>query len=169
MASSLSLPCPVLQSLLTVLILAPLAAPTSAAQQFTTERYRIAAETVVEGLEHPWAMAFLPGGDMLVTERPGRLRRISRGRLLDQPVSGLPEITAKGQGGLFGIALHPLFSDNNIIYLAYAGRDGWRYGTEVLRGRLEGMALRDVRTIFRALPKSRGSRHFGGRLLFDRA
>ncbi len=145
-----------------------LAAPL-AAQTFSTEKHPIVAETVVEGLQRPWALAFLPGGDLLITERPGRLRRVSDGQLLDQAIAGLPEIREKGQGGLLGIALHPDFAANRTLFLAYAGRDGRSFGTEVIRARLSGMQLEDVRVIFRALPKSRGGRHFGGRLVFDAA
>jgi glucose/arabinose dehydrogenase len=113
-------------------------------------------------------MVFLPSGDILVTERSGRLRLIKRGRLLGSPIAGLPRIREKGQGGLLGITLHPDFKNNRWIYLAYAGKGKGCYGTEVIRGRLDGLRLNDVQIIFRALPKSGGGRHFGSRLVFGR-
>lgn len=133
---------------------------------FESEELNFSVTEVVGGLEHPWGMAFLPDGDILVTERGGRLRKISKGKLLDQEISGLPEIQQKSQGGLLGIALHPDFINNQLVYLSYTGKQEGRYSTEVLRGRLQGMALVGVETIFRALPKTKGGRHFGSRLLF---
>ena len=125
-------------------------------------------EVVTGGLDHPWGMAFLPSNDILVTERSGRLRIIRRGELLSTPIAGLPTIREKGQGGLLGIALHPDFKENRWLYLSFAAGGQGGYGTEVIRGRLQGMQLDDVETIFRALPKSRGGRHFGSRLVFGR-
>ena len=115
---------------------------------------------VVEGLEHPWALAFLPDGRMLVTERPGRLRVVQDGKLLPQPVAGLPPIAEHGQGGLLDVALHPKFAENRWIYLSYAGRGDGGIGTEVLRARLAGDRLEEVRVIFRQAPKLGGGRHF---------
>jgi len=135
-------------------------------RSFKSEKSTFSVTEVVEGLEHPWGMAFLPDGDILVTERGGRLRKISKGKLLDQEISGLPEIQQKSQGGLLGIALHPDFINNQLVYLSYAGKQEGRYSTEVLRGKLQGMALLDIETIFKALPKTKGGRHFGSRLLF---
>jgi glucose/arabinose dehydrogenase len=106
---------------------------------------------------------------MLVTERPGRLRIIGRdGRLEPQPVSGLPQITAVGQGGLLDVALHPRFPENNLVYFSYAGRDSTGFGTEVARGRLAGNRLENVQVIFRQQPKGTSGVHFGSRLVFDR-
>ncbi|MEN8129077.1 MAG: PQQ-dependent sugar dehydrogenase [Pseudomonadota bacterium] len=123
---------------------------------------------MTRGLDHPWGMAFLPDNGILVTERPGRLRIIRNEKLLPTPIAGLPKIKEKGQGGLLGIALHPNFRENRWIYLSFAGKGQSGYGTEVIRGKLEGMKLKEVETIFRALPKSRGGRHFGSRLVFER-
>jgi len=133
----------------------------------STERYKLVVETMVSGLEHPWSVAFLPGGDMLVTERPGRLRVVRGGRRLDpRPVAGLPKIEEWGQGGALDVALHPNFVNNHWVYLSYAGiRDG-NAGTEVLRGRFDGTRLTDVEVLFRAEPKRDGKPHFGSRLLF---
>ena len=143
------------------------AAPPVFAETFTSARHDFRVEEVVGGLKNPWGMAFLPDGGILITERPGSLRIVRDGNLLDQPVEGLPDIGTKGQGGLLGIALHPEFAVNRWVYLAYAARGQGGIGTEVARGRLEGRALRDVESIFRALPKTNAGRHFGSRLVFD--
>jgi len=134
-----------------------------------TEDYAVRVVTVVRGLEHPWGLAFLPDGRMLVTERPGRLRVVGAdGKLDPTPVAGLPSVEEFGQGGLLDVVLHPKFKENGLVYLSYAARGQGGVGTEVARGRLQGNQLVDVRTIFRADPKSGGGRHFGSRLVFDR-
>jgi len=127
--------------------------------------YRVAP--VAEGLENPWAMAFLPGGDVLITERPGRLRVLRDGALLSEPVSGVPEVFARGQGGLLDIALHPEFPDNRWVYLSYSKpvEDGRESTTAVVRGRLDGHHLTQVEEIFEAV--TRGNGHYGSRLAFD--
>ncbi|MDH3639629.1 MAG: PQQ-dependent sugar dehydrogenase [Gammaproteobacteria bacterium] len=132
-----------------------------------TEHHRAKVVVVTRGLEHPWGLVFLPDGRMLVTERAGRLRIINKSKLDPTPVSGLPDITASGQGGLLDVALHPRFTDNRWVYLSYAASTDGGVGTEVARGRLSGSRLTGVEVIFRALPKSSGGRHFGSRLLFD--
>lgn len=125
------------------------------------------AQTVADNLSHPWGMAFLPDGNILVTERTGSLRLVENGRINPTPISGLPEIAVIGQGGLLDVALHPDFENNRLIYLSYAGQGKDGYGTEVVRGRLEGMELKNIEKIFVASPKSKeGGRHFGSRLLF---
>lgn len=131
-----------------------------------TEAGPVRVRVMASGLEHPWGMAFLPDGRVLVTERPGRLRIVSDGEVLPEPVGGLPEIAAHGQGGLLDVALHPDFAVNGLVYLSYAAQDVEGYGTEVVRGRLDGNVLRDTEVIFRAEPKSGGGRHFGSRLVF---
>ena len=148
---------------------AALLSPLANAQVFSSEAQRFRAVTVTEGLEFPWGLAFLPDGRMLVTERPGRLRLVTAdGRLDPKPVDGLPPIAAINQGGLLDIVLHPDFAKNGWIYLSYAAEGAGGYGTEVLRGRLEGHALRNVQVIFRMQPKSKPGHHFGSRLVFDR-
>ena len=127
------------------------------------------AATVTEGLEYPWGLAFLPDGRMLVTERPGRLRLVDAdGRLHPQPVSGVPAVAAVGQGGLLDVALHPDFTRNGWIYLSYAAQGEGGYGTEVVRARLEGQSLRDLKVVFSMRPKTTTGHHFGSRLVFDR-
>jgi glucose/arabinose dehydrogenase len=122
--------------------------------------------TLVTGLEHPWGMAWLPNGDLLITERPGRLRRVSNGVLEPTPISGLPDVLAQGQGGLLDIALHPQFETNGLIYLAYA--DGTRRAnrTQVARARLQGDTLTDWTVIFANNRDKSGGQHFGSRLLW---
>jgi len=129
-------------------------------------------ETVVSGLEHPWGMAFLPDGRILVTERAGRLRIVERGKLLASPVSGLPTIEPIGQGGLLDIVLHPDYQNNGWLYFSYAepaeGFFTTDYGTAVARAKLDGNRLKELQVIFSMNKKSGGGRHFGSRLIFDR-
>ena len=124
---------------------------------------------VVEGLEYPWGLAFLPDGRMLVTERPGRLRIVGKdGKLVPQAVAGLPQVAAHGQGGLLDVALHPRVTQNDLVYLSYAARGEGGISTEVARGRLSANRLENLEVIFRQQPKSGSGRHFGSRLVFDR-
>ena len=129
------------------------------------EKFRIVRLT--DGLEHPWGMAFLPDGRILVTERPGRLRIVKNGNLLPKAVAGLPFIEAYGQGGLLDVVLHPDYVNNGWIYFSYAAPGDKGMGTEVGRARLQGERLVDWQMLFRMLPKSGGGRHFGSRLVFD--
>jgi glucose/arabinose dehydrogenase len=129
--------------------------------------YRIV--TVAEGLQNPWGMAFLPGGDILVTERPGRLRVIRGGKLLERPVDGVPAVVARGQGGLLDVVAHPQFAANRFIYLSFSKPVGENNAatTAVIRAKFEGDRLTDVREVFVA--QTRGAPgHFGSRLAFDR-
>lgn len=125
--------------------------------------------TVAEGLVVPWGMAFLPGGDILVTERPGRLRIIRDGKLLPDPVPGVPAVRAEGQGGLLDVALHPDFANNRLVYLSYSkpNADGTQSTTAVGRGRLENDRLVDFQDVFVAEKWSQGRGHYGSRLAFD--
>ncbi|MFI4889545.1 MAG: PQQ-dependent sugar dehydrogenase [Steroidobacterales bacterium] len=121
---------------------------------------------IASGLDHPWSMAFLPDGSMLVTERAGRLRLIKDGALLAQPIAGVPPVHTGGQAGLFDIVLHPDFARNHIVYLTYAAGTRKANGTQVARARFDGSALRDLQVIFRALPLKDTNNHYGGRLAF---
>lgn len=127
--------------------------------------FRVA--TVASGFEHPWALAFLPDDDFLVTERPGRLLRVDPDSGAKRPVGGLPEVAAVGQGGLLDVVLHPDFADNRWLYLSYAAAGPGGYATRVARGRLTGNELTGVEVLFTAEPFVGGGRHFGSRLLFD--
>lgn len=146
-----------------------MAQPAADAQSVKSEEHDFRVVTLVEGLDHPWGLAFLPDGRMLVTERPGRLRIVKDRKLEPQPVSGLPQITPHGQGGLLDVALHPRFAENGLIYLSYSARGSDGVGTEVARGRLAGNRLENAQVIFRQQPKGSSGNHFGSRLVFDRA
>lgn len=139
----------------------------AAAQTVTTSSEEFRIVKVTNGLEHPWGMAFLPDGRILVSERPGRLRIIDKGQLQPQPVSGLPQVSSRGQGGLLDVALHPDFSSNQLVYFAYTASRSRGISTNVARGRLEGERLEDVEVIFRGNRGTTTGRHFGSRLVFD--
>ena len=128
--------------------------------------------TLYEGLQNPWGLAFLPDGRMLVTERPGRLRVVSAdGKQVSEPVTGLPPIDARGQGGLLGVAVDPAFQTNRLVYWSYAEPRETGNNTAVARGRLgDGPApqLENVQVIFHQTPSLVSTLHFGGRLVFNR-
>jgi glucose/arabinose dehydrogenase len=150
-----------------ILLVLPLSLA-AATGEIKTEKLHIGYETVTDGLEHPWALAFLPDGRMLVTERGGNLRLVEKeGRLHPDPIQGLPLIRQHGQGGLLDVVLHPGFETNRWVYLSYAEEDEDGVGTAVARGRLQGHALEELEVIFRLQPKSHTGRHFGSRLVFD--
>lgn len=132
------------------------------AQTHRSDQAEFRVETVASGLSHPWSIAFLPDGRQLVTERAGRLQIIHDDQLLDDPVSGVPTVAARGQGGLLGILLHPDFAANQLLFLSYAHDNGQGLTTQVARARLEGKALSDVEVIFEAKPRSGITRHFAG-------
>jgi len=122
--------------------------------------------TVADGLVNPWSMAFLPGGDMLITERPGRLRIVRGGSLLPSPVAGVPEVFAEGQGGLLDVVAHPEFASNRLLYISYSKPlAGGESTTAVVRGRFENDRLTGVEELFEA--KTRGRGHYGSRIAFD--
>lgn len=146
---------------------APLTAQDAPVLRSTAHDYRVV--TVADGFENPWGVAFLPGGDILVTERPGRLRIIRDGRLVAQPVAGVPAVLARGQGGLLDVVPHPDFATNRWLYLSFSKPvgDGSEATTAIVRGRFEGDRLVDVEEIFEA--QSRGNGHYGSRIAFDGA
>lgn len=119
---------------------------------------------LMEDLEHPWAVAWLPDGRMLVTERPGRLLLVDGERV--EEVAGLPDISPKNQGGLLDVAPHPGYDETGWIYLTYSGGDDDGYGTVLFRARLDGTALTDSEELYRQQPFVSGGRHFGSRILF---
>lgn len=116
---------------------------------------------VVSGLENPWGLVFLPNGDMLITEKPGRLRVIRDGKLQEAPVSGVPKVLALGQGGLMDIALHPKFEENRYLYLTYSTGTEQANRTVLARGKYEDGKLTDVKTLLEAKPDKPGGQHFG--------
>jgi glucose/arabinose dehydrogenase len=130
--------------------------------------------TFVTGLQNPWGLVFLPGGKMLVSERPGRLRVVNaNGSLVEAPVAGLPKVDGAGQGGLLGLALDPNFATNRLLYFSFSEpqADGSN-NTATARGRFvddpAAPRLEDVRVIFHQAPSLRSQLHYGGRLVFAR-
>lgn len=138
-------------------------------QLFDSQLHRFRAVTLTDDLDHPWGLAFLPDGRMLVTERPGRLRIVSQDGTLSDPISGVPDVDSDGQGGLLDVALAPDFAQSGMIYLSFAEPGEGGSGTSVARGRLVAdNRLEDVQVIFRQEPKVGGGAHFGSRLVFAR-
>jgi glucose/arabinose dehydrogenase len=136
-----------------------------------TAGVKFSVESVVSGLEHPWSLAFLPDGSMLVTERPGRMRIVSAKGALSPPIAGLPRVDARGQGGLLDVALDPKFKDNQLVYWSYAEPAKGGNRTAVARGRLVRGAtprIDDVQVIWRMRPVLDSTMHFGSRLVFAR-
>ncbi|MDZ7829583.1 MAG: PQQ-dependent sugar dehydrogenase [Halofilum sp. (in: g-proteobacteria)] len=125
-------------------------------------------QTVAEGLDHPWALAFLPGGDLLVTERSGALLRLDPEQGQRTRIDGVPEVDARNQGGLLDVVLHPDFADNRLVYLTWSGRCDRGNATHLGRGRLDGDRLADFEVLFVARPCVRSTKHFGSRIVFDR-
>ena len=147
-------------------------AQTGQAQTFKSELGPVTATPVVQGLDHPWALVFLPDKKgMLVTERPGHLRWVSPEGKLSAPLAGVPKVWAQGQGGLLDVVLSPDFANDRLVYLSFAeeGQNG-NAGTAVGRGRLSDdmSSLSDFKVIFRQEPKLSTGNHFGSRLVFDR-
>lgn len=128
----------------------------------------VRGDTIAAGLEHPWGMAFLPDGRVLVTERPGRLRIVGMNGSISEPVAGVPAVYARGQGGLLDVALDPAFATNQLVYLSYAEPGQAGASTAVARGRLVGTRLENVQVIYRQVPKLPGGGHYGSRLVFAR-
>jgi glucose/arabinose dehydrogenase len=122
--------------------------------------------TVVEGLEHPWGIVWLPDGTIVITERPGRLRIVREGILDPTPISGVPEVLNFKQGGLLDISLHPRFSENRYIYLVYSQGTSEANRTQVIRGKLDGKTLQEVETIFQVSQTKSDGQHFGSRMVW---
>ena len=127
---------------------------------------RIKVETITNNLDHPWGLAFLPDGRMLVTERPWRLRIVTSDGKISPSLGGVPKVYASGQGGLLDVALDPDFASNRLVYLSYSEPGPAGASTAVARGKLGDKGISDVKVIFSQKPKVSGGRHFGGRLVF---
>ncbi len=139
-------------------------------QVFETSSQRIRVSEVATGLVNPWSLAFLPNGDMLVTERGGRLRIVRNGVLSPQPITGVPMVKVAALSGLLEVALHPKFAENRILYLSYSKPgEGTLSTTALARGRFDGTTLTDVKDIFVANTMSKSNTNYGGRIAFDRA
>ena len=134
----------------------------------TAEQHKIRVGVVTKGLSHPWAIAFLPDGSALVTERPGRLRIVQNGKLDPTPIAGVPRVRTDGNGGLMDVALHPKFSDNHLVYFTYTKPvEGGKGTPSLARGRLDGGALTDVRDLL--VPEAHeGNSGLGARITFGR-
>ncbi|HSQ69091.1 MAG TPA: PQQ-dependent sugar dehydrogenase [Steroidobacteraceae bacterium] len=145
-----------------------LAAGQALATEIATEKHRIRLVEVASGLEHPWGMAFLPDGAVLVTERGGRLRVVGLDGSVSKPVEGVPAVDAVGQGGLLDVGLDPDFAANRLVYLAYTEPREGGNATAVARGRLADSRLDQLQVIFRQQPALAGRHHFGSRLVFAR-
>lgn len=134
----------------------------------------VRVDTLATDLEVPWGIAFLPNGDLIFTEREGNMRIIRDGQLLPEKIQGVPEVKAKGQGGLFDLQLHPDYDQNGWIYFTFssptsAGEEGEAddANTAVMRARLDGMTLVDHELVFKASPNYGTNHHYGGRIAFD--
>ncbi len=133
-----------------------------------TDLYQVRVITVARGLENPWGLGFLPDGRMLVTERPGRLRIVDKTGTVSKPLAGVPEVFARGQGGLLDVALDPDFQENGYVYLSFVEPGKGGGGTAAGRGRLMEDRLEDFKVIFRQVPKADTRVHFGSRMVFSR-
>lgn len=124
------------------------------------------AVDVVSGLEHPWSLTWLPTGEMLITERPGRLRLVRAGKLKAEPITGLPAILGQGHGGLMEVSLHPRFAENRWIYLTYGAGTTEANSTQLARGRLsaDATSLTEVQVLHTVTPLKTKFQHFGSRL-----
>jgi aldose sugar dehydrogenase len=144
--------------------------PPALPQTFFSGEVPVRVVPVAKGLSHPWSLAFLPDGSLLVTERDGRLRIIRNGVLDPKPIAGVPAVFARVLGGLLDVALHPAFAENRLLYLTYAkGRADNLSTTALARARFDGTALTDVKEIFVANTWSKSNTNYGGRIAFDRA
>jgi glucose/arabinose dehydrogenase len=143
--------------------------PAAVDEVFETADYRIRVVGLAEGLANPWSLAFLPNGDMLVTEKPGRLRLIRDGVLMPNPVPGVPEVDPRRQGGLMDVVLHPQFAENSWVYLTYSKPDEGdndNATTALARGSFDGSRFTDVEDLFVANAWAETGGHYGSRLAF---
>jgi aldose sugar dehydrogenase len=145
------------------------APPPGQAPVYESELHTFRVVTVAEGFQDPWSLAFLPGGDLLVTEKPGRLRIVRNGVLDPEPIPGTPQVRYLGQGGLLEVALHPDFASNRLVYLSYSkpNAEGNQGTTAVARARFDGERLHDLEDIFVAEAWSASGSHYAGKLAFD--
>lgn len=153
---------------LTMAAAIPASAQARQTETAQTEAGPVRVVTVAKGLAHPWGLAFLPDGRMIVTERGGAVRLVAKDGKLAPPLSGTPRVWASGQGGMLDVALHPDFARNRRVYLSYAEPGAGGGGTAVGWGVLDGNALTGFKVIWRMVPKASSGRHFGSRLVFAR-
>ena len=144
--------------------------PTEPLEVHNSEELNFSVQTVVEGLEFPWGVAFLPNGNVLITERDsGNLLLVREGALVEEPISGVPEISDRGQGGLLDVELHPNYEENGWIYITYSKPGDVGQNTALIRAKYdeESHSLTDLEELFAGTPTTEGGAHFGGRIVFD--
>ena len=120
--------------------------------------------TVVQGLERPWGMAWLPDGAILITERVGRVQILQNGVLEQVAIAKIPNLFVSGQAGLMDISLHPRFAENRLVYFTYSAGDSQSNHTSILRAKFDGKAFTDSQVIFEVTPSKSSNQHFGSRL-----
>ena len=146
--------------------------PTESLEVHNSEELNFSVQTVVEGLEFPWGVAFLPDGNVLITERDlGNLRLVKDGVLVEDPISGIPDFSDRGQGGLLDVEIHPNYEVNGWIYITYSKPGEVGSNTALIRARYdaETHSLIDFEELFAGTPTTEGGAHFGGRIVFDPA
>lgn len=141
--------------------------PADMSDVVTSEDQRFVVQEVVSGLGVPWGIAFLPDGSLLITERAGTLRIVRNGVLQDDPIRGVPEVYARGQGGLLDIVLHPQYENNGWIYISYSEPGGEGGHTAIMRAKLRDNELVEKQVLFRGIPYTNRGHHFGSRIAFD--
>ena len=150
-----------------ILVSLHLSAAAAANPVFKSQDHAYRAVMLASGLDQPWGMTFLPDNEgILITEKAGNIR-LYRGGLRPEPISGGPNVTEFGQGGLLDIAVHPHFHKNRYVYFSFVGRNRLGLGTELARGTLVDGEFKDLKVLFKAKPKTFGGQHFGSRLVFD--
>ena len=140
----------------------------SNAQYVSSEKMNYWVDTIAVDLDNPWGLTFLPNNDLLVTERDGEILVVRDGQLLSDKIQGVPDVFAKGQGGLFEVQLHPQYESNGWLYISYAAKGKGGGNTAIMRAKLDGFNLTEKEVIFQATPFVNGGNHFGGRMEFDR-
>jgi aldose sugar dehydrogenase len=139
-------------------------------ETISSEQAEASLTTIADGLNHPWGLAFLPDGSMLVTERSGQLRYVTEDGTVSEPIAGTPEVDARGQGGLLDVAVAPDFAESRHVYLSFSEfGEADTNSTAVARGTLsaDNASLENVEVIFSQKPKVQSTKHFGSRLVFD--
>lgn len=141
--------------------------PETEGEVYVSEELDFEVQTVVDGLDIPWGMAFLPDGSVLISERDGNLRIVRNGELQEEPIEGTPEVWANGQGGLLDITLHPDYEENGWIYISYSNPGEGGANTAIIRAKLSENSLTEVEELFIAEPFTEAGQHFGSRIVFD--
>jgi len=143
--------------------------PTDSSNIVESEKQKFLKDTLITGLDMPWAMDFLPSGEVLITEKTGALRLVRNGKLVEKPIEGVPPVLYKRQGGLLDVELHPNFSENKWVYLSFSvlGEDSTTY-TNLVRAKLMDSVLLEHETLFEVEENTKKYHHYGGRIVFDK-